>query len=235
MPPDLVTPPSGLPLPPALRHRARRLRDCRSAARRARARPRHGVPLPRGAGAAWLTTNGTPLLEVRDLSMHFPAQRLAVRRRVRHADRRPASGGRRRSDGRARRGARSGGRVGLREVDARALHRRPLRAHRRAGARRRARAALPGAAAADRRRLQMVFQDPYSSLNPRMTVHQAIGELLRVHNVVPREPRGRALSRAARPRRAPAERAGRVSRGSSRAGSASASRSRARSRSSPRS
>jgi len=39
---------------------------------------------------------------------------------------------------------------------------------------------------ADRRRLQMVFQDPYSSLNPRMTVHQAIGELLRVHNVVPR-------------------------------------------------
>jgi oligopeptide/dipeptide ABC transporter ATP-binding protein len=36
------------------------------------------------------------------------------------------------------------------------------------------------------RPLQMVFQDPYSSLNPRMTVRQAIGELLRVHNVVPR-------------------------------------------------
>ena len=40
--------------------------------------------------------------------------------------------------------------------------------------------------AADRRRVQMIFQDPYSSLNPRMTVHQALGELLRVHHLVPR-------------------------------------------------
>jgi oligopeptide/dipeptide ABC transporter ATP-binding protein len=40
--------------------------------------------------------------------------------------------------------------------------------------------------APDRRRLQMVFQDPYSSLNPRMTVHQALAELLRVHHLVPR-------------------------------------------------
>ena len=40
---------------------------------------------------------------------------------------------------------------------------------------------------AQRRQLQMVFQDPYSSLNPRMTVKQVLCELLRVHDVVPRD------------------------------------------------
>jgi oligopeptide/dipeptide ABC transporter ATP-binding protein len=49
---------------------------------------------------------------------------------------------------------------------------------------------------AQRRRMQMVFQDPYSSLNPRMTVAQTLGELLRVHKMVPRnrvEDRSREL------------------------------------------
>ena len=41
-------------------------------------------------------------------------------------------------------------------------------------------------AAAVRRRIQVVFQDPYSSLNPRMTVSQTVGEILRVHGNVPR-------------------------------------------------
>jgi peptide/nickel transport system ATP-binding protein len=36
-----------------------------------------------------------------------------------------------------------------------------------------------------RRRAQMVFQDPYASLNPRLTAAETLGEVLRVHGLCP--------------------------------------------------
>jgi oligopeptide transport system ATP-binding protein len=42
-----------------------------------------------------------------------------------------------------------------------------------------------------RRRMQVIFQDPYSSLNPRMTVGQILAEPIAVHGIIP----------SARPRR----------------------------------
>jgi len=39
---------------------------------------------------------------------------------------------------------------------------------------------------AQRRAVQMIFQDPYSSLNPRLTVRRMLRELLAVHKLVPR-------------------------------------------------
>lgn len=36
-----------------------------------------------------------------------------------------------------------------------------------------------------RRRMQFIFQDPYSSLNPRMTAGQMLAEVIRFHNIVP--------------------------------------------------
>ena len=38
---------------------------------------------------------------------------------------------------------------------------------------------------ARRRKFQMIFQDPFSSLNPRLTVDQSIGEALDIHRLTP--------------------------------------------------
>jgi oligopeptide/dipeptide ABC transporter ATP-binding protein len=44
----------------------------------------------------------------------------------------------------------------------------------------------PKRTAEDRRAIQMVFQDPYSSLNPRMSIRHVLSELLKVHKLVKR-------------------------------------------------
>ena len=41
----------------------------------------------------------------------------------------------------------------------------------------------PGQLRAHRRRMQIIFQDPYASLNPRMTVAQTLGEPLSLHGL----------------------------------------------------
>ena len=45
--------------------------------------------------------------------------------------------------------------------------------------------ASPSELQAIRRKIQVIFQDPYSSLNPRMTVGQIVGEPLHVYKLVP--------------------------------------------------
>jgi len=40
-----------------------------------------------------------------------------------------------------------------------------------------------------RKRMQLIFQDPYGSLNPRMTVYGMLAEILQAHRVVPRAAR----------------------------------------------
>ena len=89
-------------------------------------------------------------------------------------------------DARGRRDARRRRRIGLRQVDARPPGAAPDRADRRAACVFDGRdlGALDARALRARRRaMQIIFQDPYSSLNPRMTVGQTLAEPLTLHGL----------------------------------------------------
>ncbi|WP_454856538.1 ABC transporter ATP-binding protein [Rhizobium binxianense] len=45
-----------------------------------------------------------------------------------------------------------------------------------------------------RRHIQLIFQDPYASLNPRMTIAQMLAEPLMLHNIVPASRRARRVA-----------------------------------------
>ena len=124
----------------------------------------------------------TVLLEVRDLVKHFP-----VHQGVFSAQDRRREGRRRRLlRGRGGRDARPGRRVGLRQVDDRTV---PDPAAR---SRPPARSLFEGKDVrtmrgadlkAYRREVQIIFQDPYASLNPRMTIGEIVTEPLLVHRI----------------------------------------------------
>ena len=175
-----------------------------------------------------------PLVELDDLRVWFPIKSgLVLDRHV--GDVKAVDGVS--LDDRARRDARARGRVRLRQVDARAA--RSCGSTSPTGGR----IALRRAATSRtcrrhelrplRRRMQMVFQDPYASLNPRHSVGRIVGEPLRVHGISRRRARptracaSSSRSSACRPTPRTATRT------SSRAASASGSGSRARSRSTP--
>ncbi len=73
--------------------------------------------------------------------------------------------------------------------------------------------ALHGAALrAYHRKVQLVFQDPYGSLNPRMTAGETLGEVLRVHRMVPRRSIAGRVAELLELVRLPADAASRVPR-----------------------
>jgi oligopeptide/dipeptide ABC transporter ATP-binding protein len=133
-----------------------------------------------------------PLLEVRGLVKHFPARegvwsrsRLSVKavdgvdleiERGRTLGLVGESGSGKTTTGRCivRLIEPTAGDIRFDGIDLLSLGRRPLRAL--------------------RRRLQIIFQDPFSSLNPRMRVRSIVGEPLAIHRLAPRRERRRKVA-----------------------------------------
>ena len=126
----------------------------------------------------------TALLEVEGLVKHFVADRSVFGRPTAFIK----SGRWRQLQRRGRQDAGAGRRIRLRQV-----HREPAGAaadRARCGRHPLSRAAIcwrwtPTSCALFRRDAQIIFQDPYASLNPRMTVSQILTEPLALHDLVP--------------------------------------------------
>ncbi len=194
IPPILMQKPTSLSVRPALPLCRRSL----PAGEPAPALGRHASPggLLGGSqdrGAALMSTDNV-LLRVDHLVKHFPiTEGILVQRQVGAVQAVDDVS----FDIRQRRDARPGGRVRLRQVDHRPhdpaalpadLRARVLRGHRPDDAQGLERCARCGA------KMQMIFQDPYASLNPRMTVGEIVGEPLVVHKVAQQQrdqPEGR--------------------------------------------
>ena len=184
---------------------------------------RYAAPPPRPASP----DGDAPLVSVEGLAVRFPIRKghPPARRRSREG------GGRDQLPDPARPDARSRGGVGLRQDHDRTRDPASDRAERGPRGIRRRR---PGHAARRRlrrlrRRMQIVFQDPFGSLNPRMTVEAALVEPMEVHGLGEPRPAPRPRRRAARGGRAVGRAPAAATRTSSRADSASVSASRARS------
>jgi peptide/nickel transport system ATP-binding protein len=133
-------------------------------------------PLPASPAAA-SAVGGAPILSVQNLCIYFPISRRAVIRAVEDVSFDVAKGRTLGLVGESGSGKTTVGRSVLRLVD-------PTRG--RIEFEGRDLASIGGRELARlRRRIQVIFQDPYSTLNPRMTVGQILAEPILFHRLAP--------------------------------------------------